>query len=108
MKFKYNGRIYNPSNVEKKLKKLGITINDVEIIEDSEKQQEFKWELEGIKEWRYYKHPDYDTIHCCLIDIGTNPSKEELFKRLLWNEDTRTGVRKITKEYIDKLEEYVK
>lgn len=32
MKFKYNGRIYNPVNLEKKLKKMGITIDDIEII----------------------------------------------------------------------------
>lgn len=35
MKFKYKDRIYNPSNLEKKLKKLGITINDVEIIPEN-------------------------------------------------------------------------
>lgn len=34
MKFKYNGKIYNPSNLEKKLAKLNITINDIELIED--------------------------------------------------------------------------
>lgn len=34
MKFIYNGRIYNPVNLEKKLKKLGITIDDINIIEE--------------------------------------------------------------------------
>lgn len=34
MKFMYNGRIYNPSNVEKKLKKMGITLDDIEIIKE--------------------------------------------------------------------------
>lgn len=33
-KFTYNGRIYNPVNLEKKLKKMGITRNDIEIIPD--------------------------------------------------------------------------
>lgn len=32
MKFKYQGRIYNPVNTEKKLKKMGITLDDIEII----------------------------------------------------------------------------
>lgn len=32
MKFKYQGRIYNPVNIEKKLKKMGITLDDIEII----------------------------------------------------------------------------
>lgn len=34
MKFKYNGRIYNPVNAEKKLKKMGITMDDIEIIKE--------------------------------------------------------------------------
>jgi len=35
-KFTYNGRIYNPVNLEKKLKKMGITRNDIKIIPDKE------------------------------------------------------------------------
>lgn len=38
MKFMYNGRIYNPVNVEKKLKKMGITIDDIEIIKEESKK----------------------------------------------------------------------
>lgn len=34
MKFIYNGRIYNPVNVEKKLKKMGISMDDIEIIKE--------------------------------------------------------------------------
>lgn len=34
IKFKYNGKIWNPKNPEKKLKQLGITWDDVEIIKD--------------------------------------------------------------------------
>ena len=30
----YNGRVYNPVNTEKKLKKMGITIDDIEIIKE--------------------------------------------------------------------------
>lgn len=40
MKFKYNGRIYNPVNVEKKLKKMGITMDDIEIIPEEVKKIE--------------------------------------------------------------------
>lgn len=39
MKFTYKGQIYNPVNVEKKLKKLGITINDIEIIPEEKKEE---------------------------------------------------------------------
>lgn len=35
MKFIYNNRVYNPVNLDKKLKKLGITIKDIQILEES-------------------------------------------------------------------------
>lgn len=38
--FEYDGKIYSPSNLEKKLKKLKITINDIKILEDTSKKQE--------------------------------------------------------------------
>ena len=46
MKFMYNGRIYNPVNVEKKLKKMGITMDDIEII--PEEIKEVKYENDTI------------------------------------------------------------
>ena len=38
--FKYNGKIWNPKNPEKKLKQLGITWDDVEIINNEEVKEE--------------------------------------------------------------------
>lgn len=38
--FKYNGKIWNPKNPEKKLKQLGITWDDVEIIDEVKKEKE--------------------------------------------------------------------
>ena len=35
IRFKYNDKIYAPANFEKKLKALGITKEDVEILEDT-------------------------------------------------------------------------
>lgn len=40
IKFRYNGKNYNPKNPEKKLKQLGITWDDVEIIEEAKKDIE--------------------------------------------------------------------
>ena len=37
--FKYNGKIWNPKNPEKKLKQLGITWDDVEIITNISKEE---------------------------------------------------------------------
>ena len=38
--FEYNGKIYKPSNFENKLKKLGVTINDIKIIDDNDTKAE--------------------------------------------------------------------
>ena len=40
MKFIYNNKIYNPVNLDKKLKKLGITIKDIQILEESKEIEE--------------------------------------------------------------------
>lgn len=45
MKFIYNNKIYNPVNLEKKLKKLGITINDITPIEQSKNSEELNEEI---------------------------------------------------------------
>lgn len=42
MKFMYNGRIYNPVNIEKKLKKMGITMDDIEIIPEEIKEVKYE------------------------------------------------------------------
>jgi len=52
MKFKYKGKIYAPVHLEKKLKKLGVTINDIEIIEYDEDVTQKPKELEDIT--RYF------------------------------------------------------
>ncbi len=94
--FKYNGKVITTPNLEKKLKRMKISIEDIEIIDtlSEKKKDEFKWEFEGLKEWKYYKHPNESIIHCCLINIGTNPSKEFLFRSSNFND-----------EYLNDLEE---
>lgn len=51
IKFKYNGIIYYPKDLDKKLKKLGITKDDIEIVNDDNKE-ETPLELDDIK--KYY------------------------------------------------------
>lgn len=50
--FEYEGKIYKPSNLENKLKKLGITINDIKIIDDTktntEKEKEERLQQNNI------------------------------------------------------------
>lgn len=99
--FKYKDKIITTPNLEKKLKRMKLSLEDIEVLNKEEKKVEssFKWEFEGIKEWKYYKHPDSNTIHCCLIDIETNPSKKELFKNDL-------EMNLMTDDYVNKLKEY--
>ena len=66
MKFKYNGRIYNPVNVEKKLKKMGITMDDIEIIP------------EEIKEVKY----EDDTITYLFIDKNNGKKIVSIYDNL--------------------------
>lgn len=94
--FKYQGKIITTPNLEKKLKRMKISLEDIEIIDTPIiKSPSFKegWEFEGIKEWRYFKNPNNTITHCCLQNIGENKSKYDLLGH------------HFTKEYIDVLEE---
>lgn len=83
--FKYNGKIWNPKNPEKKLKQLGITWDDVEIIEDVTKKEQLM-EFEDPNRLYYFInrktgwsitsiHPyvnDSDYEQCSREDIAWN------------------------------------
>lgn len=95
MKFKYNDRIYNPVNLEKKLKKLGITINDIEFIPDEKpKEPEDDWKRPLIR----LKSSLDNYVYSIYSEVKPeNPT--ELIKNLIWNTDNKTGVRGFTEEY---------
>lgn len=78
MKFIYNNRIYNPSNLEKKLKKLCITIKDIQILEDKQKEET---EIDtSIKLYYFKNNKTKETI------ISIYPSLEQL-KDIINTED---------------------
>lgn len=52
--FKYNGKIWNPKNPEKKLKQLGITWDDVEVIQETSKEEK-QIEMNDIRMY-YFKN----------------------------------------------------
>ena len=62
MKFIYNNKIYNPSNLEKKLKKLGITIDDIELIEELKNTNENTYSNNSTL--YYFKKDDY--VRCSI------------------------------------------
>ena len=64
IKFKYNGKIFAPSNFEKKLQKLGITKDDIEIIEEEKEVI-----LNDTKLYYFYNPINKHTITSCLPDL---------------------------------------
>lgn len=92
MKFRYNGKIYNPVNIEKKLKKMGITLKDIEIIPEEKKEEH---ELEDYmidKEQVIIRSTQDDIRRVCYVTKGTRPPIKELLKNQIWNPETRTGL----------------
>ena len=84
--FKYNGKIWNPKNPEKKLKQLGITWDDVEIIsEPVKKEKEIEYENPKL----YYfinKNTGYSisSIYPVCNEQGYEPTTLE-YLETLWN-----------------------
>ena len=86
--FEYNGKIYKPSNLEKKLKKLGITINDIKIIDDTDTKAETE-RKEKVEQQQNLEH---------MISLYWDTKckgwyENELYKEIpLWaNEDIKSG-----------------
>ena len=71
--FKYNGKIWNPKNPEKKLKQLGITWDDVEVIENV-KEEVKEEEYNNTKLYYFYNKKDGTSI------ASIYPTLEEYIK----------------------------
>lgn len=69
MKFKYNGRIYNPVNVEKKLKKMGLTTDDVEFIKEDFTESS---PLVSDVKLFYYYNPSNGYSKCSIYELNEN------------------------------------
>lgn len=101
MKFKYNGRIYNPVNIEKKLKKMGITMEDIEIL-PNEKKENSNDELEDYmldKEQVIVCSIQDNIRRVCYVKRGTRPPFKKLFEKEKWNPIFKTGIKEFTDEY---------
>lgn len=87
--FKYNGKIWNPKNPEKKLKQLGITWDDVEIIEQQEiKKQDIEYEDPNRLYYFLNKKTGWSisSIHSYVSDNDYEPCTLETLKAL-WNKN---------------------
>lgn len=89
MKFIYNGRIYNPVNVEKKLKKMGITMEDIEILPDEKKKEDNSLEDYMKDKEKVIIRSKLDEIRrVCYVPKGTRPNiKEFLGKQRIYTEN---------------------
>lgn len=66
--FKYNGKIWNPKNPEKKLKQLGITWDDVEIIKENVKEEII--ECNDTKLYHFINRKTGETISSIYDDLN--------------------------------------
>ena len=102
--FKYNNKIITTPNLEKKLKRMKLSINDIEIIDNpiSKKEPESGIEDYMLNKRQVIVRSTEDSIRrVCYIPIDYTPTIKELFKNQLWNPITKTGI--ITKDELDTL-----
>lgn len=86
VKFEYKGKIYQPSDFEKKLKSMGITREDVTILEESISKNEEISKLRSL-------HVDTSKQHYyCFFDkslVGWYDSKVKDLSDYIWNDKDR-------------------
>lgn len=97
--FKYNNQIITTPNLEKKLKRMKLTLEDIEIIPENtldvkkeEKEDNWKRPLVYLK----------STLDNSVYTIYSEEKPEnpiDLIKHLIWDMHTRTGVEGFTEEY---------
>lgn len=100
--FKYNGKIISTPNLEKKLKRMRISLNDIEIIEKEEKVEEKKEEIDNYELVNLITPLD-NIKHCVRVLKRTRPNIYELLKQHIWNPNTKTGIKYMTNDFIKTL-----
>jgi len=102
--FKYQGKIITTPNLEKKLKRMKISINDIEIIETSVKKEKPN---EGLEDYMLNKRQiivrstEDDIRRVCFVDKDKSlPTMSKLFKDVMWNPETKTGIKGMTREFL--------
>ena len=102
MTFKYNGKIISTPNLEKKLKRMKISMDDIEIIDDSIilKEEDNGFEDYMIDKEKLIVCSTKDDIRRVVyVQKGTRPPFKKLFEKQKWNPDTKTGIKEFNDEY---------
>ena len=93
--FKYQGKIISTPNLEKKLKRMKISIDDIEIIDKPIIIKKEENELDDFykdKEKVIIRSTQDDIRRICFVQKGTRPSIKDVLKNQIWNPETKTGV----------------
>ena len=103
--FKYKGTIITTPNLEKKLKRMKLSIDDIEIIDNPiKKEKSPSNELEDYMKdvIKVIVRSNIDDIRrvCLIKKDEPRPTMRELFKNHIWNPTTKTGIKEITEEYL--------
>lgn len=103
--FKYKGTIITTPNLEKKLKRMKLSIDDIEIIDNPfKKEKSPSNELEDYMKdvIKVIVRSNIDDIRrvCFIKKDKPRPTMRELFKNHIWNPTTKTGIKEITEEYL--------
>lgn len=99
--FKYNGKLISTPNLEKKLKRMKISLEDIEIVPNKIIVNEEIEDNKVLDRERVIIRSTSDNIRrICYIKKGTRPSIEMLFEKVMWNPTTKTGIKELTKEFL--------
>lgn len=102
--FKYKDTIISTPNLEKKLKRMKLSLNDIEIIDiPTNKKEETIEEPNDRKKVIIQSSLDkMQYISFVPLDFSFPPI-EEFIKKDLWNPITKTGIKEFIPEYIKTL-----
>ena len=95
--FKYKDQIISTPNLEKKLKRMKLSLQDIEIL--PEEIPETKKEEDDWKRPLVYLKSTLDNSVYTVYSEEKPENPIELVRHLIWNMYTRTGVEGFTEEY---------
>ena len=95
--FKYKDQIISTPNLEKKLKRMKLSLQDIEIL--PEEIPETKKEEDDWKRPLVYLKSTLDNSVYTIYSEEKPENPIELVRHLIWNMYTRTGVEGFTEEY---------
>lgn len=103
IKFKYQGKIIETPNLDKKLKRMKISLEDIEIIKDIDTTKQDSDEKTKKRKVVIRSKLD-DILRICYLDADSSiPEPKELLLHQKWNPETRTGIRGYTDEFLNSL-----